>query len=111
MLKIFLEVTTCLEVTTFLGITNSSKATSLLGMTIFLFDVACSARNTYVKGIDTQDVCTEGASIKAAYTKDIYIRDALTCASDAYIWIASIKDTCIRDTGVMKYLKILLQLS
>ena len=71
--------------TTFLGITNSSKVTFLLGVTVFLVEVTCFARSTYVKDADTESASTEGADIEAAFIKGVCIRDASICASNACI--------------------------
>ncbi len=95
-------MTTCSEVTTFSGVTNSSEAMSLSGVIVSLAEVACSAGSTCVKSTGTRGASTEGAGIGAAYTKGACIGDVSTCAGGAYIgaWGADIRDDFIRDTRV-----------
>lgn len=93
-LEIFFGMTTCLEVTIFLGITNSLKVIFLSEMTIFLIGVTCFIGSTCIKGADIEDANTEDAGIESSciervYTKSIYFDDA-----------------CISSTDIIKYLKI-----
>ena len=100
--KISLEITTCLEATTFLRIINSSKVTSLLKVIVFLAEIAYSARNSYVKGVNIKTASIEGACIKTACNESVCIRDASTCAGSTCIrvWNANIRDDFIGDICV-----------
>ena len=100
MLKISSKVTICLKVTTFFGVINSLKMTFLLGVIIFLAKVACSVKNTHIKGAGTEGASIEGANIEATYIKGAYIRDASTCASNTCIKSSCSIDTCIKSAYI-----------
>lgn len=84
---------TCLEVTTFSGITNFSELTSLSEVTVSLAEVACSAKNSCVKGVGTKGTRTESSSTSNTYVES----DCTKVASDVdvYICVAGLKGTCI----------------
>lgn len=93
MLEISSKITTCLEVTTFLGVTNSLDVMFLLKVTVFLTEITCSAKSTFAKVAYTRVTKTEGARTSNTCTEGAFIK------VDSYIGIciivASLKDICI----------------
>lgn len=76
-----------------LSLEISSEVTFLLGVTVFLVEVACSTKNTCVKGTGT-----EGACITDTYVRRTYIGGAYTSsiyAKSAFTGVASDKSTCV----------------
>lgn len=92
-------MTTCLKVTILSEVTNSLKVKSLLEVIVSLAKVAYSVGITFIKIVGTKGASTEGASIRATFTKSACIRNTSTCAGSAYIgaWGADIGDEFIRD--------------
>ena len=91
---------------------------SLLGIMVSLADVACFAKSTCVKGIDTESASTKGLGIGAACTKGACIKNASTCAGGACIGAKGadigdefIKDTCVGYASGVERLGIHLQSS
>lgn len=79
-----------------MGLTNSLELTSLSEVTIFLTEVVCFTRNTYVKYTSTEATSTKGVDIAGTYIGRAYTEG--TCTDSTYA-----KNTCTRaasDEGV-----------
>lgn len=72
-LKISSGITTCLEVIIFLGVTNYSKVTFLLRVTVFLVKITYSVKSTCANNAYTKGACIGIIGVKNANVRDIDI--------------------------------------
>lgn len=105
-LGIILGVTTCLEMLTFTGVTNSSKIMFLSVVIVSLAKVAYSTRSTCIKYTGTKGTSTKNVGIVDTYIRKTCTKDACSSTKSIYTKVTSDKCACIQSFYTIEYLRI-----